>query len=233
MRKQVFAMLAALLILLAIPACAEVSGGHTPAWQAYNGKRIGVLVGPLMEDIARANFPDSEYMLYNSYPDCITALLAGRIDAYLGDERGLKSVHAEQPKIDYIHERITNQEYSFAFRKDDEKSAALCEELNGFLALCHQDGTMQELEDIWFGTDEARKAVDISGLTGEKGTIRVVTTSNDMPWSYIKDGKTWAMISTWWRASAAMQGTGWSWSTWILTPAFRLSSRANTIFQRI
>ena len=160
-----------------------------PAWAAYNGKRLGVLVGPLMEDIAHANFPDSEYMLFNSYPDCITALVSGRIDAYLGDEPGLKSVHAEQPQIDYIHERITNQEYSFAFRKDDPESAKLCEELNAFLARSHADGTMQELDDIWFGVDEDRKVVDMNGLTGENGTIRVVTTSTDMPWSYIKDGK--------------------------------------------
>ena len=188
MKKRLFSCFTVLLLLLACSAFAENSGG-APAWQAYNGKRIGVLTGPLMEGIAHENFPDSEYLLFNSYPDCITALLAGRIDAYLGDEPGLKSVHAEQPKIDYIHERITNQEYSFAFRKNDEKSAALCAELNAFLALCHQDGTMQELDDIWFGVDEERKVVDMSDLTGENGTIKVVTTSTDMPFSYIKDGK--------------------------------------------
>ena len=158
-------------------------------WQDYNGKRLGVLVGPLMEDAAKAYFPDSEYLLYNSYPDCITALLTGKIDAYLGDEPGLKSVHAEQPEIDYIHDRITQNNYSFAFRKNDPDSAALCAELNDFLARSWADGTMQELDDIWFGTDEDRKVVDMSGLTGANGTIRVVTTSTDAPFSYIKDGK--------------------------------------------
>ena len=87
----------------------------SPAWKAYNGKRIGVLTGPLMESIAHENFPDSEYLLFSSYPDCITALLTGKIDAYLGDEPGLKSVHAEQPRIEYIHDRITTQEQSFAW----------------------------------------------------------------------------------------------------------------------
>ena len=142
-----------------------------------------------METVAHTYFPDSEYMYFTGYPDCIAALLAGKIDAYLGDEPGLKSVHAEQPKIDYIRERITNQEYSFAFRKNDPKSAALCEELNAFLAKCHQDGTIQELDDIWFGVDEDRKVVDMSDLTGDNGIIRVVTTSTDMPFSYIKDAK--------------------------------------------
>ena len=161
----------------------------TVRWQDYNGKRLGVLTGPLMEDAAKESFPDSEYLLFNSYLDCIEALLAGKIDAYLGDEVGVKSVHAEQPDIDYIHDRITQNNYSFAFRKNDPDSAALCAELNEFLSISWENGTMQELEDIWFGADEERKVVDMSGLTGENGTIRVVTTSTDMPFSYIKDGK--------------------------------------------
>ena len=115
--------------------------------------------------------------------------MAGKIDAYLGDEPELKSTHAEQPEIDYIRDRITQNNYCFAFRKDDPKSAALRDEVNDFLARSWADGTMQELEDIWFGIDEARKVVDMSDLTGKNGAIRVVTTSTDMPFSYIKNGK--------------------------------------------
>ena len=158
-------------------------------WQDYNGKRIGVLVGPLMEDAAAEFLPDSEYFLFNSYPDCAAALLAGKIDGFLGDEPGMISLHAEEPKIDYIHERLTENNYSFAFRKNDPDSAALCEELNEFLAKSWADGTMQDIQEIWLGIDENRKTVDLSGLTGENGTVRVVTTSTDMPWSYIKDEK--------------------------------------------
>ncbi len=158
-------------------------------WQDYNGKRLGVIVGPVMENAAKEYFPDSEYLLFNGYPECIAALMAGKIDAYLGDEPELKSTHAEQPEIDYIRDRITQNNYCFAFRKDDPKSAALRDEVNDFLARSWADGTMQELEDIWFGIDEARKVVDMSDLTGKNGAIRVVTTSTDMPFSYIKNGK--------------------------------------------
>ena len=162
---------------------------RTVSWRDYNGKRIGVLVGPLMEDTARECFPDSEYLIMNSYSDCIAALTTGKIDAYLADEPEMKCVHAEQPEIDYIRDRITLNNYCFAFRKNDPESAALCEELNEFLAKSRADGTMKELDDIWFGVDEDKKVVDMSDLTGENGTIRVVTTSTDMPFSYIKDGK--------------------------------------------
>ncbi len=166
---------------------AQKSAGGTVHWQDYNGKKLGVLVGPLMEDAAKQFFPDSEYMLFDSYPDCVTALLTGKIDGFLGDEPGMKSLHAEQPEVDYIHESLTENNYSFAFRKDDPKSTALCNELNAFLKKSWEDGTMEEL-DLWFGVDEAKKVVDMSDLTGKNGTIRVVTTSTDMPWSYIKDG---------------------------------------------
>lgn len=198
-RKRIFALgLAALLILSAcLSLGAAASSGEAGAasesrsvrLQDYNGKRIGVLTGPLMEDAAAEFFPESEYLLFDSYPDCAAALLAGKIDAFLADEPGVKSLRAEMPKIDYIPERLTENNYSFAFRKNDPESAALCAELNAFLAQCRADGTIRELEDIWLGADEARKTVDMSDLTAVNGTIRVVTTSTDMPWSYIKDGK--------------------------------------------
>ena len=182
-----FALAAAFPGLAGPVQAAEPAGNAR--WQDYNGKRIGVLTGPLMEDAAAEYFPDSEYLIFNSYPDCITALLSGKIDGYLGDEPSMKTLHAERPEIDYIHDRITENNYSFAFRKNDPASAALCGELNTFLEKCWSDGTMQELDDIWFGVDEEKKVVDMSDLDGKNGTVKVVTTSTDMPFSYIKDGK--------------------------------------------
>ena len=158
-------------------------------WQDYNGRRIGVLTGPLMEDAAAKFFPDSEYLLFNSYPDCAAALLADKIDGFLIDEPGVISMHAETPEIDYIHENLTENNYAFAFRKDDDRSAKLCAELDEFLAQSWTDGTMEEIAAIWLGADEDKKTVDLSDLTGQNGTVRVVTTSTDMPWSYIRDGK--------------------------------------------
>ncbi len=197
MRKRILVLLCVLLFLgstalaegSAPSAGSELSGSSAPAYAAYNGKRLGVLTGPLMEGVARENFPDSEALLFNSYPDCITALLTGKIDAYLGDELGVKAVLMERNDLDYIRERITENNYSFAFRKNDPQNAELCSELNEFLARCWADGTMAELDDIWFGEDDARKVVDMADLTGEKGTIRVVTTSTDPPFSYIREGK--------------------------------------------
>lgn len=162
---------------------------HEPDWHSYNGKRIGVLTGTLMEDVAKEYFPDSELVYIDSYPDCGAALLSGKIDAFLADEPNVKTMHFEEPDIDYIHDRIREQDVSFAFRKNDPESEKLCEEFNVYLAKIRTNGVLQLMDDIWMGVDEYRQTVDMSGLTGENGTIRVVTTATDMPWSYIKDGK--------------------------------------------
>ena len=198
-------------------------------WQDYEGKRIGVLTGTLMEDAAKKYFPNSEHLYYNSYPDCNAALLAGKIDAYLGDEPNLKMIHFEQPKISYIHDRITTQDYSFAFRKNDPKSTELCNELNEFLAKIRADGTLQEIDDIWMGTDEARKDVDFSGLTGKNGTIKVVTTTTDT----LRTEKMWAMTLILLCVSVNMRATVLKSEMWIFLGAYLPYSPANMIFQRI
>lgn len=187
-------MLIPVIMLSAVIFSTDVSASDNPEagtlhWQDYNGKSIGVLTGTLMEDIAAENFPDSEYLYFDSYPDLCTALVTGKVDAFLSDEANIKTIHYEQPEISYIPDKITRQDVSFAFRKDDSDEALLCEEFNEYLEKIKADGTLEEIDDIWMGIDESRKYVDISGLTGENGTVRVATTATDMPWSYIKDGK--------------------------------------------
>ena len=166
--------------------------GNAPkevSYTDYNGKNIGILTGTNLEADTFENFPDSQYFYFDGYPNLNTALENGVIDGFLGDEGALKSIHAAQPQIDYIKERLTSNDYSFAFRKNDEAEKALCDLFNEFLKKLREDGTLEEIDSIWYGTDESLKVVDMSDLTGESGTIHVVTTSTDEPFSYIKDGK--------------------------------------------
>ena len=177
-----------LLLLLVLPVSVSADDQQITI-EEYNGRPIGVLVGPLMESVADEYFPDSEHLLLNSTVDCIGALLTNKIDGFLGDEPGLKMICAEQSEISYIPQRMMTNNYSFAFRKNDPASAALCAELNEFILRCWEDGTMKQIDEIWFGLDEGRKTVDMSKLSHEGRILRVATTSADIPFSYIKDGK--------------------------------------------
>ncbi|MDO4867638.1 MAG: ABC transporter permease subunit [Clostridia bacterium] len=171
---------------------ASTAAGPAPAevtYADYNGKKIGVLTGTNMEAASFEYFPDSEYFYFDGYPNMNAALENHIIDAYLADEPAMKSLHAQQPQIDYIKERLTHNSYSFAFRKDDPAEEALRDQFNEFLRGLKADGTYDAIDAAWFGTDESKKVVDMSGLTGENGTLHVVTTSTDEPFSYIKDGQ--------------------------------------------
>ena len=195
--RVILLVLAAALVLTVflsnLPSARQSAGqedaSHTVTYKDYLGKKIGVLSGTNMEQAALDFFPGSEYVHFNGYPDMNAALESGMIDAYLGDEPALKSTHAAQPQIDYIKERLTNNSYSFAFRKNDPAEKKLRDQLNAFMKEIRADGTYDAIDSTWFGNDEDKKVVDMSGLTGENGTIHVITTSTDEPFSYIKDGK--------------------------------------------
>ncbi len=195
--KIILCVLAAAMILAAVFAGfsgrkkenAASASYHQLTCEDYIGKRIGIMTGTNMEQAAFDFFPGSDYRYYDGYPDMNAALRAGIIDAYPGDEPALKCIHAAQPDIDFIKDRLTQNSYSFAFRKNDSGSRKICDQLNSFLKQIHSDGTYEQIDAVWFGADEDKKVVDMSGLTGENGTIRVVTTSTDEPFSYIKDGK--------------------------------------------
>ncbi len=187
-------LIAGLIALYMMPAGGNIITPGTASsdeltYEDYNGKNIGILTGTNLEADSFKYFPDSQYFYFDGYPNLNTALENGVIDAFLGDEGALKSIHAAQPQIDYIKERLTSNDYSFAFRKNDEAEKALCDQLNEFIKKLRADGTLDEIDAIWYGNDESLKVVNMSDLTGENGTIRVITTSTDEPFSYIKDGK--------------------------------------------
>ena len=165
------------------------SAAKNVKWQDYNGKKIGILTASAFEDATLENFPDSEYLYYNTYSDLNIALSSGMIDGYVGDEPVLKAIHNEQPQIDYIKNVIQEDNYSFGFPKNVEKSDKLCKEFNEFLVKAKADGVIDELDTLWFGTDEDKKVVDFSAIENNPEKLKIVICSSVTPFTYIKDGK--------------------------------------------
>ena len=74
---------------------------HEVTYKDYDGKKIGIATGTNLEAESFKYFPHSEYLYFDGYPGLNAALESGAIDAYLGDEPALKSIHAQQPQIDF------------------------------------------------------------------------------------------------------------------------------------
>ena len=168
---------------------APVGSASEVKYTDYNGKKIGILTGASFEPITFEAFPDSEYFYYNSYSDLNTSLSQGHIDGFVGDMPTLKNIHDEMPEIGYLSEPITSEDYYFLFNKNDTRTALICGEFNEFLGKLRDNGTLKTMKDIWFGSDESVKIIDESGITGENGSVKIVTCSSMPPFCYVKDGK--------------------------------------------
>ncbi len=116
------------------------------------------------------------------------ALSVGKLDAYLADEPIARKLVLSHPGQS-IMVKVMDDSYGFIFPKDD-KHKNLCDEMNTFLSELRENGTLQEIDDIWFGSDEALQVIDRTELTGENGTLQIVTSTNaGEPFVYVKNGE--------------------------------------------
>lgn len=171
----------AVLIAVVFCACSQKDRGD------FSGKRIGVLTGSVFDEVAKKYIEDPEISYFNSNADIAMALDKGKIDGYVNDEPVWRLLCSEYP--DQICKSIFSQEeYGFIFRKNDEKSAAICGQISEYIKKIKADGTLKEIDGIWFGDDESKMKIDFS-FTGENGTLTMATTTDiGAPFAYMIGG---------------------------------------------
>ena len=154
----------------------------------FNGKRAGVPIGAVHDDIIRKNLPDSEITEYNGNSDMITALLSDRIDYFLMVEDSAETLAKENQDLAFLSEPIDTLDIAVAFPKT-EKGDLLREQMDEFITKLIADGTMDEIYEYWGNTDNPDKSIDMSGLTGKNGKLAFATTGSMDTISFISNGK--------------------------------------------
>lgn len=181
-----------ILICLFLAGCAG-SGGKSETItdiRQLDGQTVGVLTGSTFDGYTDEFIHDADKKYYNEYSDMAAAVKQGEIAAFLMDEPMARMLCSESDGVSYLPERLTDDSYAFAFPKTD-KGKRLCDELNRFLAELKVDGTLEELEDVWFGSDESRKTVEaIETLPASNGTVELALNLENAPFAYTKDNKT-------------------------------------------
>lgn len=160
------------------------------SYQDFNGKKIGVMTGSIIDQIVTDNFPDSKPVYYESRAEVILALQNGKIDAFVDDYPTALQIEKENNGIEYIDEAIETTDYAYAFPKTD-KGKKLCAQMNAFLREKGTDGTLSKLVKKWVeSSDEKSKTVDdYSLLPADSGTIKMVVNSENAPFCYLSNGK--------------------------------------------
>lgn len=153
-----------------------------------SGRDIGIKTGSAYDAMTDENIDNAQKKYYESFTDMAVAVTQGKISAFLVDEPIARILCSEQKGIRYLNDYISSDSYAFAFPKT-ENGGALRDSFNEFLSEMRADGTLNEIEDKWFGTDESVKTVSYPGSTGASGTLQFITNSGSAPFSYVKDEK--------------------------------------------
>jgi len=152
------------------------------------GTRLGILTGSVFDALTQEAFPEAELAYYNNIPDMAYSVTLGQLDAFMVDEPVARYMELEYPAVTHIPDLLSQTDYAIAFPKTAE-GGHLRDQLNAFMAELEANGTLAQIDDIWFGSDDSRKVIDLSGLTGENGVLQLATNTENPPFSYLYEGQ--------------------------------------------
>ena len=157
------------------------------SFEELAGCPIGVLTGSVQPQMVLEAIPTADLRYYNSGSDMYQALRAHKVEAFAEDEIIIRLLTAGYGGVSLIPEYLDTADFAFAFPMNDE-GEALRAEMNEFVRSLQEDGTLEELKEIWLGSDEERKQpAGWESLNGVNGTIHAAVNTESIPMVYVKD----------------------------------------------
>ena len=154
----------------------------------YNGKRAGVITGAFHDSVIAEELPDSEISQYNNYTDLTAALKSGKIDYFLASTEVAGSLMEADDALTALRTPVRVLDIGAMFAKD-ERGEALKAQMDAFIEKIKADGTLADIYAFWNDPANASTPVDMSGLTGENGTLRFATSGTKAPVSFVANGQ--------------------------------------------
>ena len=184
-----------MLLILLLCSCASPAGGDAAAAQDESfpdwlqTARFGVLTGSTIGPDVQEHFPDAPLHYYNTMTDMLTALKSGRVDAVGLDEGVYRFLITDDAEIAQVGGKLSEVSMAPIFQKS-EKGQALCDQYNEFIRKLKADGTLDQIDAVWFGQDDSLRTVtDYEKLPDVNGTLTMAIDSSLVPFAYMKDGK--------------------------------------------
>lgn len=190
------ALLFLVLILLISPVIASgarpeelpVPSDMGDDFSRYDGFRIGVLTGSVQERYVMEKLPGCSIGYYDNYGNVAAAIRSGKMDATVMPFFTLAEFFKENPDFTYDPQQLSADDVCFAFSRT-EQGQLLKEQFNSYLTKIREDGSLQEIINIWFGFDDSLKvSKDLSELKDINGTVRYGTNSEFYPICFMENG---------------------------------------------
>ena len=121
-------------------------GSNIKGLRDLKGKRAIIVFGSTGERSLRAAIPDVGILGYKTYEEAFNALKRGKGVALVSDDSILMGLAANDPTVELLPKKYSNEPYAVAFRKGDE-SKNLIKEVNDILTEEGRNGTLKKLQE--------------------------------------------------------------------------------------
>jgi len=147
--------------------------------------RVGVLAGYASESIARARLPQARIVGFHEFDDAFTALLAGRIEAFVYNEHVLNVGLRAYPNRFRVLDEVLNREPAVVVVS--KRHLGLVSKLNRFIRGLRRSGIYDDMFTRWCQSDEYVPMPEISDAGCTNGVLRVGTSGTEEPSSFVDD----------------------------------------------
>lgn len=147
-----------------------------------SGKEFAIPTGTVADKLVLSKIPDAKFKYFNSVMDAALAVKSGKADAAAYDEPILKNIAAKNSGLTVLSEMITNDNYGFAVRLEDNE---LKQAIDLTVRELKQNGTYDDMMRRWF--PKTGNPAPMPAITSEsgKGVLRLGTASVTEPFSFV------------------------------------------------
>ncbi|RKT87282.1 arginine/lysine/histidine/glutamine transport system substrate-binding and permease protein [Saccharopolyspora antimicrobica] len=130
------------------------------------GKRVAVQVGTKSVEWLKQHQPAAQLVTVQTNEQMFSSARLGQADAVVTGAPGGKYFIAQQGGLKQVGDRLTEENYGYAFQKSDSD---LRNAFNAALKQMHDDGSYQQTTDKWFGAEAT------AAKPGERPLFNVAT----------------------------------------------------------
>ncbi len=157
----------------------------------YNNPNIklAIMTGSVHHETAKKYFPKAQILDVETTADCVQAVLTKKADGMINNEALITYLISVNKEFTRIPQSFKKDDYGFFVAKD-ETSEKLLTQLNEFILKLENNGTLENLKNIWLGADESKKIIlDYEKFPAPNGILKVALTGLMPPLGYVKDNK--------------------------------------------
>ena len=155
------------------------------AFQALDGKRVGVVIGSIQDIAVTEMSPGANIQRVATFTDMIAALETGKVDVVGSENLTILCNRELFNKVDTISTGLPSIPIAACFRLGDTE---LQQDFNQFLAEIKSDGTYKKIVDQWWSVDDP-STLPIPQNTGTGRVLRVATFPAVPPLNFVSVGK--------------------------------------------